>query len=189
MRAPMGRVLSALIGAAILVSTSGLWAEVYGLEGLPEKPQAKKEINWPRQDQELVTGLDVTWQWRDGARVVGPSLVWGLSVMPGYLDLEASVGAVLGDERYAIPVSFTLKGHLWVAKWFVPYAGLGVGVVHEKLGPKEDWNDLQGRAVVGAGINLPGLEWRFFVEGVYVLYALADEHHAFGVTPGFRYRF
>ncbi len=170
-----------VMSGALLATTPCAAMEVGGQDYTVEEAEQKMA------DQHFISGLDVAW-WFDGGKLVGPALMWGLILVPEKLEMELTIHSLVGGKTNSIPIDLMFKVPFRVGLWFVPYIGVGPMLIidRERNRTEHDW---AAASAAGIGLNLPGFNWRFYIEGNYNFRFWQDTVHQGGFTFGFQYRF
>jgi hypothetical protein len=172
-----GTTLAALILATLMAAPGGaVCGEGAGAAGPDE------EIEY------LITGLDISY-WADGnATVFGPGLTWGLVLLPERLHLLLTVGAMMGDGVYTVPVELRFDVHLGLTDWLDLYLAPGPTLLFDRF--DGTWHhDLALSVGGGLSISPTGSRWALRVGGDYNLRLMREVRNGGGFTVGFNYRF
>ncbi len=138
--------------------------------------------------QHFLTGLDIAWWAQDGKDTLGPGLMWGLVLVPEKLEMELTIHSLVGGKINSIPIDLLFKVPFRVGLWFVPYFGVGPMLIIDRS-QSRTWHDFAISAVCGIALNVPGFDWRVFLEGNYNFRFWEEVAHQGGGTFGFQYRF
>jgi hypothetical protein len=148
---------------------------------------AKEEAEG-RTEPAFLTGLDFSYWAGDGETIYGPGLTWGLILVPDLLEMGVSVGAMIGDQIYTIPVELRFSVPFAVTSWLDFYPTAGPMLLFDRI--EQTWNhDIAASAGLGFEIKPPGFEWGIRLQGDYVLRLVDGVDHQGGFTVGFLYRF
>ncbi|HUT76730.1 MAG TPA: hypothetical protein VM285_03530, partial [Polyangia bacterium] len=136
----------------------------------------------------LLTGLDVSY-WADGqGTVFGPGLTWGLVLQPERLNLLLTIGAMMGDGMYTIPVELRFDVHFELTNWLDFYLVPGPTLLFDRF--DGTWHhDLALSAGVGLAVSPAGSSWALRVGGDYNLRLWREVRSGGGFTVGFIYGF
>lgn len=136
----------------------------------------------------FITGLEVSYWAGSKQDFVGPGLFWGLVLIPERLDLEVTVHSMVGGSVYSVPIDVAFKVPFRIGRWFIPYIAAAPVLFIEKEdgATTHDW---AAQLAGGLALNMPGFNWRLYVEGDYNFRFWQDIVHQGGFSVGFNYRF
>ncbi len=140
------------------------------------------------EEVRFLTGLDFSYWADDGREILGPGLTWGLVLKPGRLDLLVTVGAMMGEGTYTVPVELRFDISWEITNWFYLYLAPGPTLLFDKY--EGTWHhDLALSASGGLKISPAGYDWALRVGGDYNLRLWRDVSNGGGFTVGFVYGF
>ena len=174
-------VIVALLGAAPCLAEDKGSAGKAALSNEEESAKANRE-------QHFLTGLKFSLWFDSHKDSFGPGVMWGLVLMPEKLEMELSIQSLVGGEYNTLPIDLMFKVPFRIGLWFVPYVVAGPILIIERE-RNRTWHDFAASAALGVAVNLPGFNWRVFVEGRYNLRFWEEIAHWGGLTFGFQYRF
>jgi hypothetical protein len=139
-------------------------------------------------EDRFLTGLDFSY-WADAGReMLGPGLTWGLVLKPGRLDLLLTVGAMMGDGIYTVPVELRFNVHFELTSWLDFYLAPGPMLLFDRF--DGTWHhDLAIAVSAGLSVSPRGYDWALRVGGDYNLRVWRDVSNGGGFTVGFIYGF
>ncbi|MCP4678371.1 MAG: hypothetical protein GY854_23235 [Deltaproteobacteria bacterium] len=138
--------------------------------------------------QHFLTGLDIAWWAQGGKDSLGPGLMWGLVLIQEKLEMELTIHSLVSGKINSIPIDLIFKVPFRVGLWLVPYFGVGPMLIIDRT-QSRTWHDFAIAAAGGIAVNIPGFDWRIFLEGNYNFRFWEEVAHQGGGTFGFQYRF
>lgn len=136
----------------------------------------------------FLTGLDFSYWASEDENTYGPGLSWGLILVPGYLEMQVTVGAMIGQQTYTVPIELRFSVPFELASWLDLFVAAGPTLLFDRI--ESTWeHDFAASASLGLELNPPGMEWGVRVQGDYNLRLVQEILHTGGFTVGFLYRF
>jgi len=154
----------------------------------PATGQEPEEALVAADEARFLTGLGVShWVTADAA-ATGPALTWGLVLLPRRLDFLLSIGAMMGDSTYTVPVAPRFNVRHEVASWLDLFLAPGPTIFFDKF--EGSWHhDFAISASGGASLSPRGYMWMLRISGDYHLRFWREVRNSGGFTVGFLYGF
>jgi hypothetical protein len=142
-----------------------------------------------QEDEEaFLTGLDFSYWASKKENLYGPGLSWGLILVPSVLEMQLTVGAMIGEKTYTVPIELRFSVPFELANWLDLFVTAGPTLLFDRIA--STWkHDVAASAAAGLEFKPPGMEWGVRVQGDYNLRLVREILHTGGFTIGFLYRF
>ena len=139
-------------------------------------------------DKAFLTGLDFSYWASEKENRYGPGLSWGLVLVPRHLEMLLTVGAMIGQKTYTIPVELRFAVPFELASWLDLFVMAGPTLLFDRV--SSTWkHDIAASAALGLELKPPDFGWGLRVQGDYNLHLVKEVVHTGGFTVGFLYRF
>lgn len=180
-----------LTGIAIAVALSTMAGEtVAGAVG-GEGDQGTAEGGAKTEEEEspaFLSGLDFSFWASKRENVYGPGLSWGLILLPRLLEMQVTVGAMIGERTYTVPIELRFSVPFEMTSWLDLFLTAGPTLLFDRI--EDTWkHDFAASASAGIELSPGDFEWGLRLQGDYNLRFWQEVAHQGGFTVGFLYRF